>query len=55
MIERGILEDILIRDRAEVLHMLLTEYDEKKHMRDTYKEGYDDGEKAGYDKGERDD
>ena len=54
MIERGILEDILIRDRAEVLHMLLTEYDEKKHMRDTYKEGYDDGEKAGYDKGERD-
>ena len=43
-----------MRDRAEVLHMLLTEYDEKKHMRDTYKEGYDDGEKAGYDKGERD-
>ena len=53
MIERGSLEDILIRDRAEVLHMLLTEYDEKKHMRDIYKEGYDDGERAGYDKGER--
>ena len=33
--------------------MLLTEYDEKKHMRDIYKEGYDDGERAGYDKGER--
>ena len=42
-IEKGILEDILIKDRAEVLHMLLTEYDEKKHMRDTYKEGYDKG------------
>ena len=50
-IDRGILEDILIRDRAEVLHMLLTEYDEKKHMRDTYREGFDDGEKAGYDNG----
>ena len=34
--------------------MLLTEYDEKKHRRDTYKEGYDEGERAGYDKGERD-
>ncbi len=34
--------------------MLLTEYDEKKHMRDTYKEGYDEGERDGYDKGERD-
>ena len=34
--------------------MLLTEYDEKKHIRDIYKEGYDDGERAGYDKGERD-
>ena len=31
--------------------MLLTEYDEKKHMRDTYREGYNDGERAGYDKG----
>ena len=31
--------------------MLLTEYDEKKHRRDTYKEGYDEGERAGYDKG----
>ena len=33
--------------------MLLTEYDEKKHMRDTYREGFDDGEKAGFDKGEK--
>ena len=33
--------------------MLLTEYDEKKHMKDTYREGFDDGEKAGFDKGEK--
>lgn len=36
--------------------MILTEYDEKKHMRDTYKEGeeegYKKGEKEGYRKGE---
>ena len=29
--------------------MILTEYDEKKHMRDTYKEG----EEEGYKKGEK--
>ncbi len=33
--------------------MLLTEYDEEKHMRDTYKEGYEEGEAAGYSKGEQ--
>lgn len=33
--------------------MLLTEYDERKHMRDTYREGYEDGEQAGYSKGEQ--
>ncbi len=27
--------------------MLLTEYDEEKHMRDTYKEGYEEGERSG--------
>lgn len=32
--------------------MLLTEYDEKKHMKDTYKEGFEDGEQAGYSRGE---
>lgn len=45
-IERGILSDILIREKAEVLHMLLTEYDEKKHLRNTYREGVE----AGYEK-----
>ena len=52
-IQKGILEDVLLRNRAEVLHMLLTEYDEKKHRRDTYKEGYDDGKQAGYSVGEQ--
>lgn len=32
--------------------MLLTEYDEKKHMRTLQREGYEDGEKAGFDRGE---
>lgn len=36
-IERGILSDILIREKAEVLHMLLTEYDEKKHLRNNWR------------------
>lgn len=57
-IQREILTDILLKNRAEVLHMLLTEYDEKKHMKDTYKEGFDDGygagEQIGYDRGEQD-
>lgn len=30
-IERGILTDILLAEKGVVLHMLLTEYDEKKH------------------------
>ena len=45
-IEREILKDILVREKAEVLHMLLTEYDEKKHLRNTYREGVE----AGYEK-----
>ncbi len=52
-IQRGILTDILQSNKAEVPGMLLTEYDEKKHMRTLYREGYEDGEKAGFDKGEK--
>ena len=52
-IQSGILEDVLLKNRAEVLHMLLTEYDEKKHMIDTYKEGYDEGKQAGYSEGKQ--
>lgn len=46
-IDRGILKDILIREKAEVLHMLLTEYDEKKHMRTLFREGKEAGIRQG--------
>ena len=41
-IERGVLEDILLKNQAEVMGMLLTEYDKKKHMKAIRKEGYED-------------
>ena len=50
-IEKGILRDILIKQRAEVLHMLLTEYDEKKHFRTLFREGKEEGIKEGLEKG----
>ena len=57
-IQRGILEELLRKNQTEVLHMLLTEYDEKSHMRSIYEEGeeagYLKGEQAGYRKGEAD-
>ena len=50
-IEKGILKDILIREKAEVMHMLLTEYDEKKHLRNTYREGKEEGMELGLNRG----
>lgn len=46
-IDRGVMRDILIKNRAEVMHMLLTEYDEKKHMRTIRREGFEDGIEEG--------
>lgn len=46
-IEKGILRDILIKQKAEVLHMLLTEYDEKKHFKTLFREGREEGIKEG--------
>ena len=46
-IDRGVMSDILIKNRAEVMHMLLTEYDEKKHMRTIRREGFEDGIEEG--------
>lgn len=46
-IERGILRDILMKQKAEVLHMLLTEYDEKKHFKTLFREGKEEGIKEG--------
>ncbi len=50
-IEKGILKDILIKQKAEVLHMLLTEYDEKKHMRTLFREGREEGIAVGREEG----
>ena len=46
-IERGILTDILLTEKGVVLHMLLTEYDEKKHLKNTFREGREEGMEAG--------
>lgn len=50
-IEKGILADILLKQKAEVLHMLLTHYDEKKHLKNVYREGKEDGIKEGIEEG----
>lgn len=42
-IEKGILTDILMKQKAEVLHMILTEYDEEKHFRTLFREGKEKG------------
>ena len=46
-IEKDILKDVLLKQKAEVLHMLLTHYDEKKHLRNTFMEGREEGRMAG--------
>ena len=55
-IEEGILKEVLIRQRTEVMHMLLTEFDEKKYKKSVYQDGYEDGvregEISGFTKGE---
>ena len=50
-IEKGVLLDILEKSRNEVFDMLLTEYDEKLHMKTLYEQGKEDGREEGYDKG----
>lgn len=53
-IENGVLADILSTHRAEVMDMILTEYDEKRHMemeRDEWlQEGIQQGIQTGEDK-----
>ena len=46
-IAEGILKDVLIRQKTEVMHMLLTEFDEKKYKRSVYQDGYEDGVRKG--------
>ncbi len=46
-IERGILREMLLAEKGEVVHMLLTEYDEKRHLRNTFEEGRKEGLEEG--------
>ena len=46
-IEKGILLDILEKSRNEVFDMLLTEYDEKLHMKTLYEQGREEGREEG--------
>ena len=45
-IEKGVLLDILEKSRNEVFDMLLTEYDEKLHMKTLYEQGQENGRDA---------
>ena len=42
-VENDILYDILVKQKSEVMSMILTEYNEKLHMKTVRKEGYDEG------------
>ena len=46
-LERGYLTELLTNYRREVMGMLLYEYDEKKHLRNTYEEGWQEGRQEG--------
>ncbi|MDY2626732.1 MAG: hypothetical protein SOW08_00215 [Lachnospiraceae bacterium] len=46
-IRKGILSDLLSKHRAEVINVLLTEYDADLHMKATYEEGFLEGRQAG--------
>mgnify|MGYP007114091059 CR=1 FL=1 len=42
-IRHDILKDVLLKNRSEVRHMLLTEFDEKKFAKSMWKEGHESG------------
>lgn len=60
-IEHGILEEFLRKHRAEVTDVILTEYDQERHIKNekqlSYREGHEDGrregQREGYSAGER--
>lgn len=45
-VENEILSDFLIKHRAEVKEMILSEYDEELHLKNTYNCGYTDGQES---------
>ena len=50
-LENGILTDVLVRNRSEVHHMLLTEFNEKKFAKTMWEEGHESGYSSGYSEG----
>ena len=50
-IEHDILKDVLLKNRSEVRHMLLTEFDEKKFAKSMWEEGRESGYTEGHDFG----
>ncbi len=42
---------MLLAEKGEVVHMLLTEYDEKRHLRNTFEEGRKEGLEEGMEQG----
>ena len=54
-IDHDILKDVLLKNRSEVRHMLLTEFDEKKFAKSMWEEGresgYAEGHESGYTEG----
>ena len=46
-IEQDILREFLVKNRSEVLSVLLTEYNEKKHIRMEREDAYDEGRAEG--------
>lgn len=53
-IEKGILKEILIKNRTEVLGMLLEEFDAEKYERTIREEGREEGIKEGIKRGHED-
>ena len=51
-IESNVLKDYLIRHKSEVVGMILTEYDEKKHIKNEKQESWEEGKIEGIAKGE---
>ena len=50
-LKNDILTDVLIRNRSEVRHMLLTEFNEKKFAKTMWEEGHESGYSSGYSEG----
>lgn len=46
-IEKGILRDVLVKNKAEVISMVLTSFNQKAYEKDLYEEGVEDGLEKG--------